>query len=137
MRRMFVLACSFAAVALTACGSDGSTAPTPASVAGTWNLTTINGSPLPFVLQALDPKVEILSDQITASSNGTFSDTYQFRFTQGTTVTTQTATDVGTYTLNGTAVSFIFSDGSSATGTISGNTITVAESGFSSVYKKQ
>ena len=137
MRRILVMTFAFASVLLAGCGSDSSTGPTQASLAGTWNLSTINGSPLPFVIQASSPKIELLSDQIVVSANATFSQSTVARVTDGSTVSTTTIADNGTYTLNGTAAVFTFSDGSTGTGTVSGNTFTVAEGGYSWVYKKQ
>jgi hypothetical protein len=57
--------------------------------------------------------------------------------TEGGQVTTETIPDAGTYTQTGTAVTFTFnSDGSSGTGTLNGNTVTVASQGFSLVYTR-
>ena len=128
---------AFALVA--GCGDDSSTGLTGnASFAGTYNLSTINGSPLPFVIQATGPKLEVISDQIVVNAGGTFTETTSVRITNGTAVTTSTDSDGGTYTLNGTAVTFRFnSNGSTGTGTVAGNTLVVAESGFSQVYLKQ
>ena len=137
MRRMLVTACSAAIALLAACGSDSGTGPTQASVVGTWNLTTVNGAPLPFTIQATNPKLEILSDQYVLAANGTFTESFQLRGTDGTTVTTQSFTDAGTYQLNGTAVTVTYTDGSSLTGTLSGNTVTIAQLGASLVYSRQ
>jgi hypothetical protein len=138
MRRVLALLILLAAASGIACGGDSGTNPTQASLAGTWNLSTINGSPLPFTVQAASPKIEVLNDQIIAAAGGTFTETGNYRFTNAGVVSTQPFTDAGTWTLNGTAVSFHFnSDGSTGTGTVSGNTFTVAQSGFSSVYTKQ
>jgi len=135
MRRILVSVFTAATVLLSACGSDSTTAPTPTSIAGTWNLTTVNGAALPFVLQA-SPKIEILSDQIVILANGTFTQSTQARLTNGTTITTQTIPDGGTYSLNGTAATFVFSDGSSGTATVSGSTLTIADARISLVYLK-
>ena len=140
MRRMLVSVFTLATVLLSACGSDSSTNPTPTSIAGTWNLSTVNGAALPYLLQAAsgtNPKVEILSDQIVISASGTFTQSTVARITQGTTVSTSTLPDNGTYSLNGTAATFIFSDGSSGTATVLNNTLTIAEAGISLVYIKQ
>ena len=136
MRRMLAIACTVATVLLAGCDSNETTAPTENSVAGTWNLTTVNGAPLPYTVQST-PKIEVLGDQLVVSENGTFTSSTQLRFTNGTTITTQTGTDGGTYTLNGTAATFIFNSGTTGTGTVSGNTLTVAEAGVSLVYQKQ
>ena len=125
-------------VSFIGCSSDSATAPTQASVAGTWNLTSINGSPLPYVLQAANPKIEYLNEQLIVSANGTFTQTANARFTNSGIVSTQPIADAGTYTLNGTAVSFRFnSDGSTGTGTVTGSSLVVAQAGYSQVYTKQ
>ncbi|MFL5620937.1 MAG: lipocalin family protein [Gemmatimonadaceae bacterium] len=137
MRRIFVTVCTLAIALLTGCGTDYGTAPTQASLAGTWNLTTVNGAPLPFIIQAANPKLEVLSDQYILLANGTFTETYQLRGTVGTDVSTQTFTDAGTYSVTGTAVNVRYSDGTGLTGTVSGNTVTIAQSGASLVFTKQ
>jgi hypothetical protein len=122
-----------------ACGGDGSTGPTQVSVAGTWNLQTVNGSNLPFVVaQTGTDKVELVSDVLTAVPTGSFTDITTIRNTVNGQVTTESEADAGSYTLNGTAVTFTFnSDGSTGTGSISGNTLTVSANGLAAVYKKQ
>jgi hypothetical protein len=122
---------------LAACGGDSSTSAS-ASVVGTWNLTSVNGAALPFIASAANPKVEVLSDQYVITSSGTFTETTTLRVTQGTAVTTQTSPESGTYTTSGTAVNLKYaSDGSTETGTFSGNTLTFSSSGFSAVYTRQ
>jgi hypothetical protein len=136
MRRMLAIVCTAATVLLAGCDSGDTTVPTQNAVSGTWNLTTVNGSPLPFTIQST-PKIEVVSDQLVVSANGTFTESTQTRTTNGTTITTQTIPDAGTYSLNGTAATFIFNDGTTGAGTVSGNTLTVAMTGVSLVYQKQ
>ena len=126
-------------IAASCGGDDAPTAPTMASIAGTWNLQTVNGSALPFtVAQSGSDKIEVLGDAITVTASATFTQLTQVRVTQGGQVSTQSVPDAGSYTLNGKTVTFTFnSDGSTGTGTLSGNTLTVAESGISLVYRKQ
>jgi hypothetical protein len=139
MRRLLAIVL---AATLTACGGD-STSPAP-SIAGTWSLKTINGAALPFVIVASGTdKQELVSDVFTVTANdassGAFTQLTTVRFTQNGQVTTQTFPDAGTYTLNGTAVTFRFnSDGSVGTGSWSGNTITVTdtEDGLALVYQR-
>ena len=135
MRRFLLLSVVFA----VACGSDSTTQPTTASIAGTWNLQSINGSNMPFILsQTGANKVEVVSDAVTAVSTGSFTEITTLRSTINGQVTTQSVPDAGSYTLNGTAVFFIFnSDGSTGTGSLSGNTLTVSTNGFAYIYKKQ
>jgi hypothetical protein len=128
----------FALLALTLACSNDSTAPTPASVAGSWNLQSVNGTALPFVVtQTGTNKVEITADVLTATSSGSFTEITTLRTTQNSVATIQTGSDAGSYVLNGNNVTFQFqSDGSVGSGTISGSTLTVSEAGLSLIYKK-
>jgi hypothetical protein len=134
MRRCLAL---FAVALITACGSDASTAPQP-TIAGTWTLQTINGSPLPFIVaQTGTNKVELVSDVVVISGTGSFTETSSVRTTTNGVATTQSVADAGSYTLNGTAVTLHFnSDGSTATGSWSGNTVTVTDVGLALVFTR-
>jgi hypothetical protein len=135
MRRLLALALL---IATASCSSDSSTNPTRESVTGTWNLSTVNDVSLPFLLQEANPKVELLDDQLIVSAAGTFTETGNARFTDADGVFNVPFTDSGTWSLDGATVTFHFaSDGSSGTGTLSGNTFTIGEVGFKSVYVKQ
>ena len=135
---MRLIACMLLLVG-AACGGDSPTQPTSSSVAGTWSLQTINGTALPYIVaQAGSDKVELTSDVLTVVGSGSFTQITQVRVTQNGQVSTQSIPDAGSYVLNGTAVTFTFnSDGSSGTGSLSGNTLTIAEDGFAYVYRKQ
>jgi hypothetical protein len=133
MRRLTV----FLALLAIACGSDSSTAP-GGTIAGTWSLKTINGTSLPFVLaQTGTNKAEIVGDVYVISGTGSFTQTTTVRTTTNGVATTQSVADAGTYTLNGTAITVRYnSDGSTATGSWSGNTITVTQDGLAAVYTR-
>jgi hypothetical protein len=135
---MRLIACMLLLVG-AACGGDSPTQPTSSSVAGTWSLQTINGTGLPYIVaQTGSDKVELTSDVLTVVGSGSFTQITQVRVTQNGQVSTQSIPDAGSYVLNGTAVTFTFnSDGSSGTGSLSGNTLTIAEDGFAYVYRKQ
>ena len=135
---MRVLA-SFALVVLAACGGESTTAPTNVSVAGTWTLQSINGTGLPYIVaQTGADKVEITSDVVTVVASGSFTQITTVRTTFSGQVTTQSVADAGSWVLNGTAATFQFnSDGSVGTGSISGNTLTIASDGFAYIYRKQ
>jgi hypothetical protein len=129
-----------AALFVLACGGGDSTAPGVASAAGSWSLQTINGTPLPFTIfdQVSPPdKLEVLSNTFVASTSGTFVETSTLRETQGTTVTTQTETDTGTWRQNNAAITITTSDGTVNTAAISGDVITASESGALFVYHRQ
>ena len=134
LRRSLLLAAVAFAVA---CGSDSPTGPA-VSIAGTWTLQTVNGSALPFIIAQIgQDKVELLSDVFVVSETGSFTETSTVRMTQNGVVTTNSAADAGSYTVNGTAVSLHFnSDNSTATASWSGNTMTTTDGGFALVYKR-
>lgn len=136
MRRLLSLTLAFA---ILACGGDDSTSvPTNASVAGTWTLQTVNSSPLPFTLATTPAKIELLSNVVTVSSNGTYSSSLTTRTTVSGQATTATSTAAGTYTLSGNAVAIRSNDGTTVqAGTVSGNTLTLAQTGLVFVYQKQ
>ena len=125
--------------ALSACGSDSPTQPTSASVVGAWNLQTVDGNGLPYVVaQVGSDQVEITSDVLNVSENGTFTQMTHLRVTEDGQVTTDSIPDTGSYALNGSALTFTFdSDGSTGTASLSGKTLTVAAVGLALVYKKQ
>ena len=139
MRRLF----SSAVVALSAslfvaCGSDGGpTAPTQASLAGTWTLQTVNGIVLPFTVRATNPKAEVLDDRIIILPDGTFTESYNIRVTNGTTVTTQPGNTGGTVLLNGPGVVIRYTDGTSGSGSVSGNNLSFTVATFAQVFTKQ
>ena len=119
-----------------ACGGDSVT-DVNASIAGTYTLRTVNGSPLPYVFPNTGTdKVEIIDDAVTVTDAGTYTEVGHARLTSGTSVTTQVVTDNGTYTRTGTAVSFRSVDGTVSSGSVSGSSITIADVGLSLLYQK-
>ena len=135
MRRLLAVALVLAA----ACGGDSTTAPTvQQQITGTWSLSTVNGSPVPFtVAQTGTNKVELVSDVFVIASTGSFTQTTTVRTTVNGVVTTQSAADAGSYTVNGTAITLHFnSDASTATASFSGNTFTTTDGGLALVYRR-
>ncbi len=135
MRRLIL---AMGTLALFACGDSTGVVQ---NVNGSYNLQTVNGFSLPFTFS---PPGAFTTQQITAdvitASNGSFTDVTTERDTNSQTgaVSIFTTSDTGTYIINGTAVTFtFFSDGSTGSGTISGNTFTIVEPGFSLVYTHQ
>ena len=135
--RWFVPLTLLLALGTAGCSSDDSTGP-DISVDGTWTLQTVNGSNLPYVVaQAGNDKVEVTADVLTVAS-GAFTELTTIRVTSGGAVTTQSIPDAGTYSINGTAVTFTFqSDGSTGTGTLNENSLIVVTQGLSLLYRKQ
>ncbi|MEX2110112.1 MAG: hypothetical protein WD802_05895 [Gemmatimonadaceae bacterium] len=111
MRRLIL---ALGAVSLLACGGDSSGPGTP-TAEGTWNLLTVNGSPLPFTAPA-DPRrpgfqYQIISDQFVAHSGGAWQDNFTYRVTDNGVVTTTTETITGTWAQSGVIVTITTPDG--------------------------
>lgn len=135
----YFASCMLLMVVMAACGSDSPTQPTPASVVGTWNLKTVDGSALPYLVAQEDfDALELLSDVLTVAANGTFRQLSQIRVTQDAQASMESVPDSGSYAMNGTAVTFTYeSDASARIASLAGNTLTFSEAGFTLVYKKQ
>jgi len=121
MRRLLLLALP---LALMACGSDNDNTPiTVATLAGTWNLTTANGAPLPFTITTTPAKVELLSATVVVAATGSFAGTEQTRTTVGTgTPTTATLPIAGTISLSGTLVTVSITGSTAVSGTLISST---------------
>jgi hypothetical protein len=121
-----------------ACGGDDSTGPSN-STSWTYNLKTINCSGLPATIVQVGNqlKVEVTKGFITLNGDKTFSGNIETRTTEGGTVTTEQNPDGGTYTLVNGALQLTSSDGTTASGAVSGNRVTVIfDQGFSAVFEK-
>ena len=137
MRRSFLTTLLLATTVLAGCGSDTSTGPRQ-TIVGTWNLQSINGASLPYVAQTDVGTIEILGDRIVVSADHTFTDALVVRVTSNTNVVTSTINDTGSYTVNGTAVEFVFdSDNTSGTAALSGDSFTFADGGVSWAYQRE
>src|SRR6478672_3680425 len=135
MRRLIL---ALGTLSLLACGD--STGPVQ-SLNGTYDLQTVNGASLPVTVSNDGfTREDILADAITtsggSSTSGSFTEATTLRDTDLQTGGSNTfqENDFGTYVINGTAVTFTFSGGSTANGTISGSTFTVVVTGFSLVF---
>jgi hypothetical protein len=128
MRR---LAAFVVAVMLTACDSGGPAAIIASggnsSIAGSYTLRTVSGAPLPFTFAQMGAdKYEVLSDAITLTDAGRWTEVWQERQTISGVISTPTYRDAGVFTLNGTAIRF--TGGTSDTlfvGTLVGNTLSL------------
>ena len=139
MRTLIATICTVGTVALAGCGSDGggTTNPQSTSPVGVWNLVTANGAPLPFAFQDQGVKYEVMFDQYVLTANGTFTEAYQLRDTDGTIVGLENFTDAGTYSVNDGVLSMRYDDGFPLTGTFSGNTVKLTQLGAAMVYNRQ
>jgi hypothetical protein len=130
-RALFILLCAFAWVG---CGDDSTE---PQDISGRYELRTVNGSNLPYtVIQVGNSRVEILSGFLNLNGDGTFSSSLTTRTTQGTSTSTTSDTGSGTWTQTGNQLSFRESDGTQATGVLSGTQITSVVENVSLVFSK-
>ena len=131
------------AIALTvtfgiACGSDSTAPVVVTSVAGTWKLTAVDSKPLPFVVSASDPKLEVIDKQYVITTAGTFTTSFTLRATElDGTVTTGTTSDAGTLTLADNTVTFTNkSDGSIVVANVTPTKMTI-NTGAAQEFTKQ
>lgn len=138
MRRLMLV---LGAASLLGCGSSDLSGPEAASAVGTWNLATINGAPLPFIVidQASPPfRVELISDQFVVNADGTWTEVVSFRETDNGTVTfPPPELDTGTWTQSSSRLTVRFSDGTSVNVSVSATAITLAQGGVVSIYQRQ
>lgn len=132
------------AVGTSACGGDKATGP-GGSIAGTYNLQTVNGAAPPVILLQIGAyKLEVTAANLVVNSNNTFSSSSTYRETDAGTTTTSTSVCAGTYTRNGNSLTFTEPEtsnedcGGTYTGTWSnGNTLTVAlDAEVQAVFRK-
>ena len=140
MRRSFCsLMLAFAAV--TACGGgDGGNDP-KVSLPGTYNLSTVDGQGLPYILfQDATLKVEAKNGTFTITGSGTYTENVTLRFTDANGVDEVPSICSGTYTTSGNNLTITETEtdlcGGSWTATWDGrNTISI-DYGVTVVYKR-
>ncbi len=124
-------------VLLTACGED---AFSPANVSGTYNLETINGSPLPFSMTDVSGiTTTTTAGSVSLNANGTYSKSSTFSSTTGsdTTTTTATVTVSGTFELVApSSIQLTSRFGATIFGTLDGDGLTLIEGGDRFVLRK-
>lgn len=124
-------------LAAAACGGGDDGINEPASIAGTYNLQTIDGkSPPVVVFEEPGLKVEVVSGNFILTASGTFTTTVGWRTTENGQVTTDSDTFPGTYTVTGSTVNFTYADGDTDSATLAGNTLTFTDSGSTVVFRK-
>jgi hypothetical protein len=125
-------------VVAIACGGDASTGPS-GDVSGTYDLKTINGMPLPFVFPPSGgTTTTITSSVLVLAGNGTYSEQIGVKAVTGTTTSTSTITELGTWTAFNGAITFTdHTDNVTYHGSVSGSTLTEINNGYTSVYQRR
>ena len=104
---------------------------------GVYTLRTINGqNPPQVVAQNSSGILEFTAGVVSLNADGTFSDRTDFRFTSGSTVTTDFVLVVGTYQRDGDNVTFFASGGGSYSMAYAGTSLTQVEEGITLVYRR-
>ena len=138
MRSIVRVAVSVAALAmLAACGSDASTG-VRAAVAGTYQLSTVNGAPLPFTENSSGAVVKVTAGQLVAGADGAFSETLTRTTTpSGGTAVPSTTTATGTFTVGNQVIVFSYNNGGgSVIGSLVGNGVSIQNGLNSFEYTK-
>jgi hypothetical protein len=111
----------------------------PAGISGRYLLLTINGSALPHTVYSVGPsnKREILSDEITLSTDGTWSSSAKTRRTVDDIVSEATKDNSGTFTWNGTTVTLTnWSPNGPVSGALLDGLLTITDGALVLVYHK-
>ena len=119
------------AFTLAACGHDGvGPSPTPSTIPGTYNLTTVDGQVLPFTALDLGAyKAKLVSGTLSLSADGTYSFQFGIRIEDSGNVRTAADSDGGLWNVNDNAMTLASTRGDiSRTGTVSGNVMTLQSS---------
>ena len=124
---------------LTACDPTDTTEAGIALVRGTYQLSTVNGQPLPFTESATTPVVRLTASQLEARSDGTFTETSTRTTTTPAGTTTTTTATSGTFSVGGQVVAFVSSSGSglSGLGSYNAGSIAVPVESRTYVYTRQ
>jgi hypothetical protein len=140
MRQLaLVLAAVVPLALLGACGGDDSTGPGETNPVGSYTLQTVNGNTMPWrFLVVGNDWAEITGGTGNINNGGTYSLTFNYRTMESGQTSTFSETSAGTYVRNGNAITFTDgTDGSRATGTITGTQISVTdEDGIVYVFRR-
>ena len=101
--------------------------------AGTYELATIDGHPLPYAPAHSGGAPEVLSSALTLAGDGTFHMSMSYRTTPGNSVSRDFS---GTYTIDGATLSFVWKGAGVTPGTLEGNTVTIQNEGVQFTYRK-
>jgi hypothetical protein len=125
---------SLLALALLSCSDSTS----PADILhGTWDLETVNGQPVPYILeQNAGLKLELTGETVTLLPAGRQTMVTYFRLTESGIVSTEAITAPGSYTRSGRTLTLSFdSDTDTYTATLDGDLMTIDDMGLRFVYR--
>jgi len=118
---------------LVSCGDSTG----PETFPGTYVLQAVDGEPLPYlVAQAGSDKLEVTAGLLRIESDNTFTFSLTFLLTDDGNTEEATDDESGTWAVTGSVIALTSDDGTSRTGTKSGNVIIVANAGVPWVFEK-
>jgi hypothetical protein len=125
-----------ALTALTACGGDAGTG-NRASVTGTYQLSTVNGQPLPYTEQSSGAVVKLTAGLLVATSDGGFTETLTRSTTSSSGTSTASTVLNGTYSVGNQVIVFTYSGtGTSVLGSLTNNGLSIQNGLVTYDYKK-
>lgn len=140
--RRAALSCA-AALLFTAAGCGGDKDPNaPESIAGTYTMRTVNGSPPPVVLaeyadETGSYKLEVLGGSITLDEGGGYRENHTFRETiDGVVQPEEEVPESGTWVRDGNAVTLRTTDGYAVVATYAAGALTLAQGAFTVRYSR-
>lgn len=124
MRTRKLIAGLFAVIAMAACGGDGPN--DPDTVAGKYVLKTVDNEPVPLVVfEEAGYKLELIYSDYVLTTNGTYTSNVTVRETEAGVARTESDSFTGTFTENGSSLSFVSPGGDVFQGTRVGNRLTL------------
>lgn len=106
----------------------------PSDVSGSWTLQTVNGdTPPAIVYEDAFYKLEVFYAEYDINANGTYTLTSDLSEDDGPIFR---EVELGTYSLDGSRITFEDDEGFSLTGTISNDRLTFSELGVTLVYER-
>ena len=94
---------------LCACSATDTTDAGVKLVSGNYQLSTVNGQPLPFTESSTTPVTKLTGSKLVVRIDGTFTETSTRSMTTPTGTTTTSDVSTGTFSVGGQVVSFISS----------------------------
>jgi hypothetical protein len=120
---------------LPACGGNNTTTgATTAAEVGTYALVSLNGRALPTSIPEGSTQIEVISGTLTLGSGGTVRTSTTYRSSPGATPVTNEVS--GTYTMQGSTLSFSYTNGGRTTATLNGNTLQMVNEGVVWLYQR-
>jgi len=115
------------------CGGDPAS-PSPDAELGNYSLVSLDGRVVPTSIGEAGGEVEILSSILILSTGRKLRMTTTFRPSPGATPVSNEVT--GSYTMQGNAFTFSYSNGGGNTGTLNGDTLQMPNEGVVWLYRK-